>query len=727
MKKVLSIFKFIILFFLLTSCNSNSQEEENNYDFYHGTRILDEYKYLENLKDSSVIDWFRKQRDSTSDILKNIPGKKRLIELQKSFSNNTKEDVSNIRITSSGAIYYLKRNLDKDDYPNLYYRKTLNSKEELIYDPADYKRNELKKYYINYYKVSWDEKKIVLSFSEKGKEISEMRFLEIKTKELLPIIMDMAVPSYGGVYWLPNNSGVTYLQIPKENLEKKDLFKNTRVVLQTLDDSSPKTFFSKKNNSKLGMKSEDIPIVLFQESTDKYSIAAIAGATPYHDYYVSKYEEQEDINKIEWKSLFKKENKVTSFYQDNDSIIYLTSENASNFKICKTSILSPNIENPKILVEEPNDKVVKSFRVINDLIVYTTTKNGVESELFIVDSKGIQEKVDLPMKAGRISIEDVNKFTKDITLGIRGWLQKDKRLIFNLESKNFEDGSLIKSDDLLDVSNITVEELEVKSHDGAMVPLSLIYKNGLKRDGSNPAFMIGYGSYGTSLRPRFSEKIMTWIHEGGIYVIAHVRGGGEKGDKWYKGGFKETKSNTWKDFIACAEFIVDRKYTSKNKLAINGVSAGGITVGRAMTERPDLFAVVIANVGFMNAIKLESHSNGANNTKEFGTIKTKEGFQTLLEMDSYNNISKGKSYPATLLTTGMNDFRVPPWDPAKFVARLQDYNSSGNPILLKVDFESGHGSSNSKTKRLNDTADVLAFAFWQTGHPNYQPKKIRSF
>lgn len=723
MKKGLLIFKLVILLLLVTNCNSISQEEENSYDYYHGTKILDEYKYLENLNDSAVIRWFKEQRDSTSDILEKIPGKKRLIELQKSFSSSTKEDISNIRITSSGAIYYLKRKLDNDNYPILYYRETLNSKEELVYDPADYKRSELKKYYINYYKISWDEKKIVLSFSEKGKEISEMRFLEVRTKELLPIVMDMAVPSYGGVYWLPNNLGVTYLQIPKENLEKKDLFKDTRVVLQTLEGGATKTFFSKENNSDLGMKPEDIPIVLFQEPTDKYSIAAVAGATPYHDYYVSKYDGKRDLNKIEWKSLFKKENKVTSFYQDNDSIVYLTSENASNFKICKTSILDSNIKNPKILVQEPNDKVVKSFRVINDLIVYTTTKNGVESELFIVDSKGNQEKVDLPMKAGRISIEDVNESTKDITIGIRGWLQKDLRLIFNLERKSFEDGSLIKSDDLLDVSNITVEELEVKSHDGAMVPLSLIYKKGLKRDGSNPAFMIGYGSYGTSLRPRFSEKIMAWIHEGGIYVIAHVRGGGEKGDEWYKGGFKETKSNTWKDFIACAEFIIDKKYSSKNKLAINGASAGGITVGRAMTERPDLFAVVIANVGFMNAIKLESHSNGANNTKEFGTIKTKEGFQTLLQMDSYNNIEKGKSYPATLLTTGMNDFRVPPWDPAKFIARLQDYNSSDSPILLKVDFESGHGSSNSKIKRLNDTADILAFAFWQTGHPDYQPMK----
>ncbi len=234
--------------------------------------------------------------------------------------------------------------------------------------------------------------------------------------------------------------------------------------------------------------------------------------------------------------------------------------------------------------------------------------------------------------------------------------------------------------------------------------------------------MVGYGAYGTSIRPSYSKKIISWALEGGIFAIAHVRGGGEKGDAWYKGGFKETKPNSWKDLIACTKYLISNKYTSPKNMAINGGSAGGITVGRAMTERPDLFAAVIIDVGTLNTIRAETAFNGENNAKEFGTVKDFNEFKWLLEMDSYHNTEKGISYPATLAITGMNDSRVPPWHSAKFIAKLRECNISKNPILLDVKFKSGHGSNDSKNEKYEGIANVLAFAFWQTGHPDYQPK-----
>ena len=269
---------------------------------------------------------------------------------------------------------------------------------------------------------------------------------------------------------------------------------------------------------------------------------------------------------------------------------------------------------------------------------------------------------------------------------------------------------------------LVVEELMVPSHDGVKVPLSLIYKKDLKKDGRNTVIMSGYGAYGSSLTPYFSPINLLPVYEGGIYAVPHVRGGGELGDQWYKAGFKTTKPNTWKDLIACAEYLVKEKYTSQQKIAINAASAGGILVGRAMTDRPDLCAAAIPEVGCLNAIRMEESPNGPVNTPEFGTAKDSIECMALLEMDAYYHLKNGEKYPASLVTAGMNDPRVIAWQPAKFAARLQASNSSEKPILFLADYDAGHGIGNTKTKSFQSLADVYSFALWQTGHPKFQVK-----
>lgn len=215
---------------------------------------------------------------------------------------------------------------------------------------------------------------------------------------------------------------------------------------------------------------------------------------------------------------------------------------------------------------------------------------------------------------------------------------------------------------------------------------------------------------------------MLWAIKGGIVTYAHIRGGGEKGEEWHLGGFKKTKPNSWKDFISCIEYMHEKGYSSPSKTAIWGSSAGGIVVGRTMTERPELIKVVIVAAGTLNTIRGESSPNGANSVKEFGTVKNKDEFGYLYEMDSYLHIKKDIKYPATLITTGYNDPRVPVWMSVKFAAKLMSDNISKNPILLKVDFDGGHGKDKTKTKTIEDITDIFAFALWQLGHPDYQPK-----
>ena len=271
--------------------------------------------------------------------------------------------------------------------------------------------------------------------------------------------------------------------------------------------------------------------------------------------------------------------------------------------------------------------------------------------------------------------------------------------------------------------DLTSVEVEARSYDGTMIPLSIVYKQGTRLDGTNPTLLWGYGAYGFSQDPSYDPLLLAWIGHGGVFAVAHVRGGGEFGYEWYQAGYKLTKPNTWKDFIACAEYLVENKYTSPQRLAGIGGSAGGILIGRAITERPDLFGAAIAVVGCMDLLRMETTPNGVQNIPEFGTVKTKDGFKALYEMSSYDHVKDGTKYPAVMLMTGINDPRVEPWQSAKMAARLQAATTSGKPVLLRVDYEAGHGVGSTKKQTEEQLADRWTFLLWQFGLPEFQPPR----
>jgi prolyl oligopeptidase len=268
--------------------------------------------------------------------------------------------------------------------------------------------------------------------------------------------------------------------------------------------------------------------------------------------------------------------------------------------------------------------------------------------------------------------------------------------------------------------NLESVEVKARSYDGEMIPLSIICQRGIKLDGSNPALLWGYGAYGISQDPVFGPALLAWCEKGGVFAIAHVRGGGEYGEDWYKAGYKLTKPNTWKDFIACAQYLIENKYTSPSKLAGTGGSAGGILIGRAITERPDLFDAAIIQVGCLDMLRIETTPNGVPNIPEFGSVKTEDGFKDLYEMSAYAHVSDGTKYPAVILETGINDPRVEPWQSAKMAARLQAATASGKPVLLRVDYEAGHGIGSTKKQNEEQRADAWSFLLWQFGLPEFQ-------
>jgi prolyl oligopeptidase len=264
-------------------------------------------------------------------------------------------------------------------------------------------------------------------------------------------------------------------------------------------------------------------------------------------------------------------------------------------------------------------------------------------------------------------------------------------------------------------------EVKIPSHDGTLVPLSIVHKKGLKLDGTNPTLIEGYGGYAISLTPFFSPTQLAWYEQGGVLATCHVRGGGEYGEEWHLAGKGATKPNTWLDFIACAQYMSDKKYTSTPRLAGTGGSAGGILIGRAITERPDLFGAAIIDVGFLDIVRSELTANGETNIPEVGSVKTEEGFKNIYQMSAYHHVKDQTAYPAVLLTTGINDPRVDPWMPGKMTARLQAATSSGKPVLLRVDYGGGHGGGSGEKQHQEAIADRWSFLLWQFGVPGFQP------
>ncbi len=715
----------LLSFLFLISCTQ--QEKTPVYpqiaatpvtDTYHGVTITDPYRNLEDLEDTTVVSWLQEQGNYAADFLSRIPGQTQLIETQKKIAGNKEFRITAAKRTYDNHFFY-KKTITGDSITKLYRRKGVDGPEELLFDPSTYKSG----YRINYHKPDWKGEKVAISLADKGEEISEIIVFDVATKTIIAGPLKNAKPSTGGIYWLPDNTGFTYIYHPNTNPQKPEYTLNSKSLLHTIG-SYPNVHvevFSKSNNPEVGFQPEDFPKIYIYEDYYPYVFGQVGGSSRFKDVYY-KPTDQLSSSHTPWQLLHKQSDKVLQIDLQGDDLIFLSAKNASNYQICKTPIQQPNFKNPEIIIPEDSTTVITDFTVSKDGIFFVREKNGVEAKLYRY-GEGQEKEITLPKPSSAIEISSFGYNKKNITVYADGWLQKRTRYIYDYQNNEFINSNLTPAVENTQLKDLIIKEIEVPSHDGVMVPLSIIHPKDIALDGKNPTLLCAYGSYGAAGTPYFSPSLLTWAAEGGVLVVAHVRGGGEKGDAWHMGGYKTTKPNTWKDMIACTEYMIEKGYTSPHKTALFGSSAGGIMAGRAMTERPDLYKAVLLMSPAINMLRCEIQPNGLNSIKEFGTVKKEDEFKALLEMDAYHHIEKGITYPATLVTAGMKDGRVVIWDPAKFVARLQANNSSDVPILFSVDFDAGHsGMSNSREKFYKMLAELYAFAFWQTGHPGYQPE-----
>jgi len=722
----------ILIVSIMFSCNSSTDYKYPSIvkdpiiEEFYGQKIEDPYRNLEDLEDSIVVSWLKDQNKLANTVFGKINGRERLIEMQQLFEKKNKASIRSVRITENGRHFFLKQK-PNEAYSKLYYRSDFKAVDSLIFDPTNFKNEDNTNYSINYIKPDWLGDKVAISLSKEGEELSELVIVNLVTKEKIYDITSNSISSsVGGISWLPDNSGIIYQHAPLFKNNDPEYLHNTSSVLYKINKNKKDslTLFSKSNNPEIPLKEEDFPLTYYKNKNDPYLFGEISGSTPYKDTYYYNFNES-SLTDINWKLLFKKQEKISKYFFKDDSITYLTAKNASNFKICRTSVVNPNFLNPEILVPPKKDEVITDFVHTKDGLFYVILKNGVTANLYNYKN-GKEKKIEFPRSKsfGRIAISSSGSKSKYLNIRVSGWTSPKKSYLYDYRDNIFIENNLFAGGLLQEeFKNLIVQELEVESHDGIKVPLSIIRNPDLNLDHSNPTFIWGYGSYGISYRPTFNISLLTWVKAGGILAIAHVRGGGEKGNDWYEDGIKTNKPNTWKDAIACTEFLIKEGYTSKEKTIIFGSSAGGIMMGRAVTERPDLFKAAIGDVPAMNMLRCEIQPYGLNSIKEFGTVKDSIGFKALLEMDSYHHIKDNIEYPATLILSGYKDSRVVAWDPAKFVARLQERNKSNNPILFSIDFESGHSVRNNKLKTYQKFASFYAFAFWQTGHPEYQPKE----
>ena len=359
--------------------------------------------------------------------------------------------------------------------------------------------------------------------------------------------------------------------------------------------------------------------------------------------------------------------------------------------------------------------VPQSERVIQGISyakngLFIVQLDGGPSRLQRLDSAGQIHEISLPFE-GAIGGGYASPRHEGVLLSLVGWLQPAQ--VWSVDGADGVRNTGLTPAPKIDVSPYVATRYLATAKDGTKIPYTLIRRKDVTQTGRNPLWMSAYGSYGSVTAPSFSPKTLALIDAGAIVGYANVRGGGEFGKAWHRAGQLENKPNTWRDLIAVCEDVCAKGWTSPPHLAIGGRSAGGITVGRAMTERPDLFAAVIDGVGWSNPLRYVAEQNGYGEEPEWGAISEEKGYRALKGIDSYHAVRDGVKYPAVLLTTGVTDPRVAPFHVAKMTARLQAATASDNPILLRVDYDAGHGIGSTRSQADREAADTYAFLLWR--------------
>jgi prolyl oligopeptidase len=688
-------------------------------DTYFGKVYKDPYRWLEDLKNDAVQAWFKAQADVTDGVLAKIPARDALAQ---EWMNLDKLQPARYRDINyeHGRVFY-KKTLGGENVGKLYYREGWKGAEKLLFDPSGYKPTGAKEGQVTTIQglaPSPDGRYIALAFSAAGAEYSEIRVLDVAHKKLLP---ESVYPSYGPLGWTMDSKSLFYDAGKTTDIKSPEIELNRKTRLHKLGSKieSDIDFLSNESYPDLGIDAKEFPGASIDESYPNYVFGFISTVQNEMKVLYAPTAQMKK-GKMDWKVLCKPSDDLVrgmAFYKDK--VYAVTHKGAAHYKLVRTSIEHPDWEHADTVVPEAEDSIKYITKSKN--LLFILYSNGIVGRVVKYDlDTGKASDVKLPA-SGTVDLFCPNFRTNQCIVFTTSWIQPTTLWDFDGDKDKFAKSIFNTDVTYPGFENLTTEEVEVPGHDGTMIPLSIIHRKDIKLDGSNSTILEGYGAYGISLTPAFNVRHSLALH-GVVIAYAHPRGGSEKGEAWYKAGYKTTKPNTWKDFISCAEYLVKKGYTSPGKLGGTGTSAGGILISRAITERPDLFAAAICNVGCANSMRMEFSPNGPVNTPEFGTVKDPTEAAALYEMDGVAHVKPGVKYPAVLGVGGWNDPRVPAWQPGKLVAALQNASTSGKPVLMKVNYDNGHFTEE-KIVTFKNFAGQDAFILWQTGHKEFQPTK----
>lgn len=678
-------------------------------DTWHNITIKDPYRWLEDLKSEETQKWFKAQNDYTSSIMNKLPMTDELYKGFLMFDSIQPDKIGKVRQVGNILFYFNLR--IGDAKAKLYKRIGEYGREELLADNMIWGS----KYTISDYEIDPYQKYIAITAGEGGKEITAVtKFYNIAQGKIIP---DSLPGRFAG--YAPGEGNVYYMEQPNWDVhimtqDKDRVFKVHKLGTKNLEDKIVLSYelnpelYALDNTKQLWPSWLDIDC--------NYEVVFSSSVSPFIELYYRK------INSGgAWKKIISMDDEISTINARGNKLYLVSKKNSPNGKILLMDMGNPDIKKATLIAPEKDiplqagDGLTQS----KNFLIVPYMKNGVQLYHYTVDMRTNKfSRIPFPENTNLMYLTPFNKNNDDVHIVRSGWTTPLTYSYSNLDTPFAKEKTFAfrKNPKFPYTDELDVEEIEIVGYDGVMIPVSVIHKKDVKLNGENTAYVYSYGAYGISSNAGFNPFYLLLAHKGIVIAVAHVRGGGEKGENWHLSGYKQSKPNTWKDLNSTAEYLINKGYTTPKHLACEGVSAGGILIGRAITERPDLWACAVPEVGCLSMVRQEFAPNGPVNTPEFGTVKNINEFFALMEMDASLHVQDGTKYPAMLITTGWNDPRVISWQPAKFTAAVQKANISEKPILLDVDYNAGHGDSEDKFAGYKKEARKWAFILEQTGY-----------
>ena len=667
---------------------------------YHGTKIEDDYQWLESDDNAAVKTWSDAENKRTRSYLDGLPSHTPIEKQLTEWYAKTSPSYSSI-VARPGMLFALKFQPPQQQ-PMLVRLDSADDlkSERVLVDPNQIDRKGTTA--IDWFVPSLDGKKLAVSLSQGGSEDGTLHFYDGAIgQEIGNTISHVQYPTAGGsAAWNADGNGVYYTRFPRKGERPdEDLNFYQQVYFHKLGRPESEDTYS------IGKEFPRIAEIQLESSDDgKYILASVAnGDGGDFGHYLLGPDGR-------WQQITQFSDGVKKAGLGKDNALYLLSRaNAPRGKVLRLPFETPDLAKATEIIPAGEPVIQQLEPAARGL--YVVDLLGGPSQL---------RRFDLDGKNGKtIPIPDISSVQEVVALDDGSLLFRDQS--YTEPPAWFQvgpDQTEPKKTALVSTSPVSFSDIEVTrefatSKDGTKVPLNIMRCKGTKLDGANPTLLYGYGGYGISMSPAYDFTKRLWFDRGGIYVVANIRGGGEFGEEWHKAGNLTKKQNVFDDFAAAAQYLSEKKYTNPDKLALMGGSNGGLLMGAMITQHPDLMRAVVSSVGIYDMLRVELAPNGAFNVTEFGTVKNPDQFQALYAYSPYHRVKEGTEYPAVLMMTGANDGRVAPYHSRKMTARLQEANKSPRPILLRTSTSAGHGIGTALSERIRQLADIYSFLFAQ--------------